>query len=57
MSVMQERSNKSSRTGMYYITFPSETVVFNRQSERMVAVPTEKEAEEFIAEQEETHGD
>lgn len=41
---------------MYYITFPSETVVFNRQSEKMVAVPTEKEAEEFIAEQEETHG-
>ena len=41
---------------MYYITFPSETVVFNRQSERMVAVPTEKEAEEFIAEQEETDG-
>lgn len=41
---------------MYYITFPSETVVFNRQSERRVAVPTEKEAEEFIVEQEETHG-
>ena len=56
MSVMQERSNKSSRTGMYYITFPSETVAFNRQSERRVAVPTEKEAEEFIVEQEETHG-
>ena len=42
---------------MYYITFPSETVVFDRQSEKVVAVPTEKEAEEFIAEQGETHGD
>lgn len=40
---------------MYYITFQSETVVFNRQSERVVAVPTEKEAEEFIAEQEGRH--
>lgn len=42
---------------MYYITFPSETVVFNRWNERVIAVPTEKEAEEFIAEQEGTHGD
>ena len=57
MFVMQESSHKSSRTGMYYITFPSETVIFNRRNERVVAVPTEEEAEAYIAEQEETHGD
>ena len=41
---------------MYYITFPSETVVFNRCNKRVIAVPTEEEAKEYIAEQEETHG-
>ena len=38
---------------MYYIAFSSETVVFDSNGQKIVAVPTEKEAIEFIEEQEE----
>jgi len=43
--------------GMHYITFSSETVVFGNDGRKIVAVPTEKEAIEFIEEQEEASMD
>jgi hypothetical protein len=39
---------------MYYIIFASETVVFDDDNQRIIATPTESEAEEYIAEQEES---
>lgn len=40
---------------MYYIIFSPETVVFDDDNQRIIATPTEVEAEEeeYIAEQEE----
>lgn len=35
---------------MYYIIYPSEIVVFDEENERLVAVPTEGEAMEYITE-------
>ena len=34
----------------YYITYGSETVVYNPDGEKIVACPTEQEAREFIDE-------
>ena len=33
---------------MYYITYSSETAVYNRNGKKIVACPTETEAEEYI---------
>lgn len=33
---------------MYYITYSNETVVYNSSNKRIVSVPTEQEAIEFI---------
>ena len=38
---------------MYYIIDSSEVVIYNENHERVVSVPTEKEAIEYIREQEE----
>ena len=33
---------------MYYITYDNETVVYNSSNKRLISVPTEQEAIEFI---------
>lgn len=33
---------------MYYITYSGETVVYTQSGEKLVACPTETEAEEYI---------
>jgi hypothetical protein len=33
---------------MYYITYQNETVVYNSNKKRLVSVPTEQEAIEYI---------
>lgn len=38
----------------YYITYPSETVIFDRIGKRIAACPTEDEAIEYIIEMEQS---
>lgn len=33
---------------MYYITYSSETIVYDQHGKKIVACPTESEAEEYI---------
>ncbi len=37
---------------MYYIIYSSEVVIYNEKHEKVISVPTEKEAIEYIREQE-----
>ena len=48
MNDMTEENRK-----LKLITFPGETVVIDEHGKRIVACPTEDEAEEYIGEQEE----
>lgn len=41
---------KKSEDKYYYITYSSETVVFDREGKRLIACPTEDEAIEYIKE-------